>query len=584
MSQPSTGTLPALGAIAVLSLGLAACGTLDGATAPRAQVTLHVADVAMSSGAPGLALRVADLVLAKQPNNADALRVRGDALYALGQIEPAAESYRAAIRIDPKLAAAQIGLGRALIRTDPRAAEAAFLAASALQPDNVAALSNLGVARDMQKHHAAAQEAYRAALALSPDMADVRVNLGLSLALSGQAEQAVQILRPLVSDPGATQLWHADLAVALAQSGDLAGARRALAVPGDAAPETDTAAAAPADAPVVAPAPLVAVTQRDVPAPGISAPQAPPAIAAPPAIEALRITRKPSLADMVPNPFLAAMTTVTPETEAAPLSPVVAAPSSPGVAAPSSPSVAAPPCRPVVAAPFTPVVAAQRLPVSPPAPGGAVTAPVPPAATPVDAKPVVAPEPASLVVATTPAAAPPVAAGRPAPLHTVVATSQAPVPSVHADVPSVHAAVSPDNAAVPAPPMVVAAAAIPRPPAADGSVPAPAVVSRLSAPVPPATSAASDAPTVTQAGGTPWLQLAAVRSASDVPFEWHRLQARLPDLLAGRSLTVSQGEANDHPSWRLRTGGFASLADANALCLRIRMVGGKCLAVISSGT
>ncbi len=39
MSQPSTGTLPALGAIAVLSLGLAACGTLGGATAPRAQVT-----------------------------------------------------------------------------------------------------------------------------------------------------------------------------------------------------------------------------------------------------------------------------------------------------------------------------------------------------------------------------------------------------------------------------------------------------------------------------------------------------------------------------------------------------------------
>jgi Flp pilus assembly protein TadD len=576
MSQPSTGTLPALGAIAVLSLGLAACGTLDGATAPRAQVTLHVADVAMSSGAPGLALRVAALVLARQPNNADALRARGDALYALGQIEPAAGSYRAAIRIDPKLAAAQIGLGRTLIRTDPRAAEAAFLAASALQPGNVAALSNLGVARDMQNHHAVAQEAYRAALALSPDMADVRVNLGLSLALSGRAEQAVQILRPLVSDPGATQLWHADLAVALAQSGDLAGARRALAVPGDAAPETDTAAAAPADAPVVAPAPLVAVTQRDVPAPGISAPQAPPAIAAPPAIEALRITRKPSLADLVPNPFLAAMTTVTPETEAAPPSPVVATP--------SSPSVAAPPSRPVVAAPFTPVAAAQRLPVSPPAPGVALTAPVPPAATPVAAKPAVAPEPASLVVATTPAAAPPVAAGRPAPLHTVVATSQAPVPSVHADVPSVHAAVSPDNAAVPAPPMVVAAAAIPRPPAADRSVPAPGVVSHVPAPVPPATSAASDAPTVTHAGGTPWLQLAAVRSASDVPFEWHRLQARLPDLLAGRNLTVSQGEANDHPSWRLRTGGFASLADANALCLRIRMVGGKCLAVISSGT
>ncbi len=239
MSPTSASTLPALGAIAVLSLSLTACGMLGNTTASRPQVTLNVADAAMASGAPDLALRVADMVLAKHPDSAAALTARGDALYAMGQAELAGQAYRAAVKSDPKFAGAQIGLGRTVIRTDPKAAEAAFLAAATLQPDNTVALSNLGVARDLQKHHAAAQEAYRAALAVDPDMSDARVNLGLSLALSGQAEAAVQILQPLARQPGATQVWHADLAVALAQAGDLAGARRAIAMPIQVASEPD---------------------------------------------------------------------------------------------------------------------------------------------------------------------------------------------------------------------------------------------------------------------------------------------------------------------------------------------------------
>jgi hypothetical protein len=98
MSPNSASTLPALGAIAVLSLGLTACGTLSNTTASRAQVTLNVADAAMASGAPDLALRVADMVLAKQPDSAAALTARGDALYAMNQVELAGQAYRAAVR------------------------------------------------------------------------------------------------------------------------------------------------------------------------------------------------------------------------------------------------------------------------------------------------------------------------------------------------------------------------------------------------------------------------------------------------------------------------------------------------------
>jgi cell division septation protein DedD len=130
--------------------------------------------------------------------------------------------------------------------------------------------------------------------------------------------------------------------------------------------------------------------------------------------------------------------------------------------------------------------------------------------------------------------------------------------------------------------MVVALAAIPPAPTATVlHAPAPAAV----APAPVLPMHATPAvPAATHKGWTPWLQVAAVRSEQDVQREWHRLQARLPDLLGGRSLTVSQGEAHDHTYWRLRTGGFASLADVNALCLRIRSAGGTCLAVVTSDT
>ena len=73
-----------------------------------------------------------------------------------------------------------------LVQFDPSAAEAAFTAVIAQEPNNIAALSNLGIARDLQGHHAEAQDAYRRALVAAPETADVKVNLDLSLALSGQ--------------------------------------------------------------------------------------------------------------------------------------------------------------------------------------------------------------------------------------------------------------------------------------------------------------------------------------------------------------------------------------------------------------
>ena len=200
--------------------------------------SLNVAEAALSAGAPDLALRVADLAAAKQPNDAQTLTAKGDALYAMGQFDLAQTAYRAAVAIDPSAVAAQVGLGRTLARSDPQAAEAAFQAALKHDPDNLVALSDLGVICDVQGHHEDAQKAYRHALAVSPESIDVQVNLGRSLALSGRADDARELLHAIAADPGATQRWRVEIAAALNVAGDTKSAQRLL-LAGNARPEQE---------------------------------------------------------------------------------------------------------------------------------------------------------------------------------------------------------------------------------------------------------------------------------------------------------------------------------------------------------
>jgi Flp pilus assembly protein TadD len=181
--------------------------------------SLHLADTALSRGAPAMALRISDDLLAKNPRNAEALARRGDALVALDRAGEAAVSYNMAIDIEPNNAQALLGLGRLRLAQDPAGAEVLFARVMTADPNNAVALSDLGVARDVQGHHVAAQDAYRLALGAAPAFMAAQVNLGLSLALSGNADEAVRQLRPLAAAPDAAPLVRQDLALALTLNG-----------------------------------------------------------------------------------------------------------------------------------------------------------------------------------------------------------------------------------------------------------------------------------------------------------------------------------------------------------------------------
>ena len=196
---------------------------------------LDIADVAMANGSATTALNVAQQVLQTDPQNVKALVREGDADYALGRRDAAATAYDHALSLAPGNPAAALGLGRVRLATDAAAAEMLFAGIVADDPHQAAALTDLGIARDLLGRHHEAQLAYRRALAIEPQRTATSVNLGLSLALDGNTDEALSILRPLAEQPGALPRVRQDLAAALVLSGDTQAAAALLRT--DLAPE-----------------------------------------------------------------------------------------------------------------------------------------------------------------------------------------------------------------------------------------------------------------------------------------------------------------------------------------------------------
>jgi Flp pilus assembly protein TadD len=198
-----------------LALLLAACSH-DVPQLGTGLPSLHTAQTALQGGAPDIALNICEKIGAAEPRNGGAVTCEGDALAALGKPEEADRAYTEALVADPKSVPALLGLGRLRLADDPKRAEALFLLVLAQQPRDAAALNDLGIARDLQGHHAAAQKAYGDAIAADPDMRAAQVNLALSIGLAGHPGEATRLLLPLASGLDATARERDDLAAVLA--------------------------------------------------------------------------------------------------------------------------------------------------------------------------------------------------------------------------------------------------------------------------------------------------------------------------------------------------------------------------------
>jgi tetratricopeptide (TPR) repeat protein len=513
---------------------------------------LNVAEAALQGGSGEIALQVSEGVLHDSPNNVRALEIKGDALSLLGDYDDAIPIYQSLLAKDPNSVRATIGMGRIKLAKDPAAAAALFEQVLRREPKDLTALNNLGIARDLQGRHADAQTVYRQALAISPDLDSAKVNLALSMAMSGQGAAAVQLLKAKANEPGAPTKIRHDYAVVLAMAGNRPEAERVLsenlspdevhqvldAVTGTHTKlATDQAGAAR----------FASQDQRQwndaIPPDVVQVPEA-PAVPAPGSREARNsATALATPPPMVVHPQPSAESDAAPSTTQ-PVNPVAAAitnqrplamhlragdmpPQSTQASVPETTAdtvivtpkvVAMPAARQIQRAPATPVrdASADTAPV---APVMSAAPPVPPS-TPAAARL----EPPTRTVASEPArvAAPPT---RPASSRTVVA-SLTPPPKAET-----HIITESDTAALPR--------------------------------------------VVPDAGG-PAVQFAAATSEESAHSFWQSLVHRFPEALRQREPTVIRYEHDGTVFWRVRTEGFDTVSEAQALCARVRAGGQNC--------
>jgi cell division septation protein DedD len=74
------------------------------------------------------------------------------------------------------------------------------------------------------------------------------------------------------------------------------------------------------------------------------------------------------------------------------------------------------------------------------------------------------------------------------------------------------------------------------------------------------------------------VQLAALQSETAARSEWESLRRRLPDLLGARQPSFPKTERDGRVFWRVRTGGFADMAEARGFCEKLRARGAACTA------
>lgn len=218
--------LAAVSAVAVALCGLAAAppavaGVKAVQAQPDDQQALRIARSFRAAGDSRSAVPVYRTVLSRHPGDAAVQVELADTLLEVDLLDDAIGIYSA---VDPKSPAAgdaELGLAQAQLRLNqPVRALAHMDKAAQLAPANTRVLVGRGVVLDRIGRHQEAQTSYRKALAIEPRSVAARSDLALSLALTGQYDQALEILEPIARSAGASPQDRQNLAFIYGLKGD----------------------------------------------------------------------------------------------------------------------------------------------------------------------------------------------------------------------------------------------------------------------------------------------------------------------------------------------------------------------------
>jgi len=181
---------------------------------------LQLARVTRSAGEVQAALDLYRQVAG--PGADPALRVEyGDALLEAGQIDDAIGVYESVDPRSPAEVDALLGLQRAHARLgDLDKALLDAQRAASIAPGEERVQVSLGVSLDAMGRHTEAQAYYRQALTASPRSVAARNDLALSLAMTGQYQEAIDILAPMAKSANASARVRQNLALVYWLMGD----------------------------------------------------------------------------------------------------------------------------------------------------------------------------------------------------------------------------------------------------------------------------------------------------------------------------------------------------------------------------
>ncbi|MGA2441877.1 MAG: tetratricopeptide repeat protein, partial [Tepidisphaeraceae bacterium] len=190
--------------------------------AAKVSQALQLASQNVAAGKPGEAVRICRNVLANFPNDARVHYALGVALGHAGQIDPAIDQLRQAIRLKPDLFEAHTNLGVLLGRRGkPDEAMAAFSEAVRLRPDVAELHVNLSNAlRENWMLDQAIAEAERA-IALKPSLPEALLCLGAGAACTGRFDRAIEAYRNAIRVRPDFAAAHLNLALAELVTGNL---------------------------------------------------------------------------------------------------------------------------------------------------------------------------------------------------------------------------------------------------------------------------------------------------------------------------------------------------------------------------
>ena len=203
-------------AIAVLLLG--ACANTP--TTSEQEQSNRLAKAAAEGGNLGSAIQLYREQLEAKPKDFATTMNLAQALYQAGATNDALAVFKAAAKIRDYSPGPWVGMGRvSLAQGRPHEAHQYFVRAVARDEKDYAALTGVAVSRDHMGAHEESQDIYRRLLEIRPNDPSLLSNLGLSLALGGQAEQAIHVLLQITSAPNAPAPAQHNLALAYALAG-----------------------------------------------------------------------------------------------------------------------------------------------------------------------------------------------------------------------------------------------------------------------------------------------------------------------------------------------------------------------------